>query len=223
MSSLFDQLAAEFPREDVHWRAQTLTNDGTKALALAYIDARDVMDRLDAVCGPDGWSDSFVETAKGRVICSISIRTPDEGWVSKSDGAGDTDVEGDKGGMSDAFKRAAVKWGIGRYLYRLPNVWAPCEARKTADGALYKNAKGKPEWKAWKGSPWDQVKATAPKKDGPKDKELILTLAQTAGVSLQTIYESYNKKSVADMTDEQAAAAVKRLQLTIQDKQKEPA
>lgn len=224
MTDFFDRLSAEFPRDDVHWRAQTLTSDGTKALALAYIDARDVMDRLDEVCGPEGWSDSYVETAKGRVICSLAIKTPDEGWVSKSDGAGDTDVEGDKGGMSDAFKRCAVKWGVGRYLYRLPNVWAQCEPRTNKDGTLYTNSKGKPEWKAWKGSPWDAVRAAAaPKKDGPKDKELILTLAQSAGVSLQTIYESYNKKSIAELTDVQAAAAVKRLQLTIQDKTKEPA
>lgn len=210
--SIFDQLAAEFPREDVHWRAQTLTQDGSKALALAYIDARDVMDRLDEVCGPESWSDSYVETAKGRVICSIAIKTPDEGWVTKSDGAGDTDVEGDKGGMSDAFKRAAVKWGIGRYLYRLPNVWAPCEFREN---------NGKKHWKAWKGSPWDSIKV-APKKDPPA-KELIATLATAAGVTIQTIIESYAVKNLDQLSPEQTEAVVKRLNLTIKDKQKEAA
>lgn len=220
--SFFDDLAAEFPRGDVHWRAQTLTADGSKALALAYIDARDVMDRLDEVCGPEGWSDSYVETAKGRVICSIAIKTPEEGWVTKSDGAGDTDVEGDKGGMSDAFKRCAVKWGVGRYLYRLPSVWAPCEPRKKQDGSLYLNQKGKPEWKAWKGSPWDQVRAPAPVKD-PPPKELIATLAKAAGVSLQTIIESYNVKNLDQLSPAQAEAVVKRLNLTIADKKKEPA
>ena len=28
-----------------------------------------------------------------------------------------------KGGFSDALKRAAVKLGIGRYLYNLPETW----------------------------------------------------------------------------------------------------
>ena len=42
-------LAAEFPKEDIHWRAQSLTKDGDKAMALAYLDARDVMDRLDQI------------------------------------------------------------------------------------------------------------------------------------------------------------------------------
>lgn len=209
--SIFAELAAEFPREAVSWRAQSLTRAGDKAMALAYIDARDVMDRLDAVCGPGCWSDSYIETPKGRVICSLAIKT-DEGWISKSDGAGDTAVEGDKGGISDAFKRAAVKWGIGRYLYAMPTPWVPCESYES---------NGKKHWKAWTQSPWNFVRT--PKHDGPRDKELILTLAQSAGVSLQTIFESYGKKSIADMTDEEAVAAVKRLQLTIKDKAKENA
>ena len=112
-------LAAEFPRDAIHWRPQgkPLSKDGRApvCMALAYIDARDVMDRLDDVCGPDRWQTEFIETPKGRVICRIGILT-DNGWVWKGDGAGDTDVEGEKGGISDALKRAAVSWGIGRYL-----------------------------------------------------------------------------------------------------------
>jgi hypothetical protein len=49
--------------------------------------------------------------------------------VVKSNGAGDTDVEGPKGALSDAFKRAAVLWGIGRYLYSLDSPWVALEAR----------------------------------------------------------------------------------------------
>jgi hypothetical protein len=122
-------LAAPFPREAISWRAQKLTANKDKALALAYIDARDVMRRLDTVCGPENWSDSYAETPRGRVICTLSIRINGE-WISKSDGAGDTDVEGEKGGLSDAFKRAAVKWGIGRYLYEVEAIYAPCETFK---------------------------------------------------------------------------------------------
>jgi hypothetical protein len=146
-------LSAEFDRAAIHWRAQSLNKDGNKALALAYLDARDVMDRLDAVCGPANWSDSYVESAKGRVICTISIKCGDE-WVSKSDGAGDTDVEGEKGGISDAFKRAAVKWGVGRYLYRMPSIWVPCESTEF---------NGKKRWKKWTANPWDSVRKPEPK------------------------------------------------------------
>lgn len=142
------ELHAEFPRQAVSWRAQSLTRDGTKALALAYIDARDVMERLDAVCGPANWQDSYTETTRGRVICTISIRCGDT-WVAKSDGAGDTDVEGDKGAISDAFKRAAVKWGVGRYLYDLPSIWVPC--------VTYQDRNGKTRFDKFKESPWNYV------------------------------------------------------------------
>jgi hypothetical protein len=117
-------LADPFDPSQVHWRAQAMANG--KALALAYIDARDVMDRLDAICGPENWQDRYEETPKGRVLCTLSINVNGY-WVNKCDGAGDTDVEGDKGAVSDALKRAAVKWGIARYLYSLGNIWVPCE------------------------------------------------------------------------------------------------
>ena len=44
------------------------------------------------------------------------------GWVTKSDGAEDSTIEAVKGAYSDSFKRAAVKWGIARYLYH-PNAF----------------------------------------------------------------------------------------------------
>lgn len=142
------KLSDEFQRSAISWRAQSVTQSGDKALALAYIDARDVMNRLDEAIGPDRWSDSYVETPSGRVICTIAICCGEQ-WISKSDGAGDTDVEGAKGALSDAFKRAAVKWGIGRYLYDLAAPWVPCESYE-------KN--GKRHWKRWTADPWSFVK-----------------------------------------------------------------
>lgn len=149
-TEIWDALGAPF--HVVHWRAQTLNREGTKALALAYIDARDVMERLDSVVGPGGWQDAYSETPRGRLICTLSILSPDGDWIAKSDGAGDTDVEGDKGAISDAFKRAAVKWGIGRYLYSLKSVWAPCET--------YEGRDGKKKWSKW-GSGADRVFSNA--------------------------------------------------------------
>lgn len=138
-----------FPEDQVHWRAQTLTQKGDKALALAYLDARDVQDRLDAVCGPENWQCEYTETQSGRVICRLGIKIGDE-WVWKSDGAGATAVEGEKGGLSDAFKRAAVPWGVGRYLYRMPTPWVPCETYERG---------GKKYFSKWLDTPWRYVKA----------------------------------------------------------------
>lgn len=121
------KLAAPFPPEKVHWRVGSTTQDKKKGMALAYIDARDVMERLDEVCGPENWQRRYVDAGNGRTCCEIGIRLND--WVWKADGAGDTDFEGDKGAFSDAFKRAAVNWGIGRYLYDLDSPWVPIEQR----------------------------------------------------------------------------------------------
>ena len=144
-------LFAEFPKDAVSWRSQSLTKTGDKAMALAYIDARDVMDRLDEICGSDGWQDRY-EFSGPRTICYLSIKVGDE-WITKADGAGDTAVEAEKGALSDAFKRAAVKWGIGRYLYGLDAPWVPCESYEKG-GKLY--------WKRWTADPWSCVKGIAP-------------------------------------------------------------
>jgi hypothetical protein len=85
---------------------------------LAYIDARTVMKRLDDVMGIDGWQDSY-KSIENRTICELSLKINGI-WITKSDGAGDTKIEGAKGGISSSFKRAAVKFGVGRYLYYLP-------------------------------------------------------------------------------------------------------
>jgi len=119
-------LGEQFHPSEVKWRVGSTTKDKTKGIGLAYVDARTVMDRLDHVVGPQFWQDSYTETASGRVICSLSIF--DGEWITKSDGAGDTSYEGEKGAISDAFKRAAVKFGIGRYLHELPNSWFELKA-----------------------------------------------------------------------------------------------
>lgn len=113
---LLDQLKQPFKSSEIHWRIGRKSKNKDKATALAYLNARDVMKRLDDVLGFENWSDSYIETNSGRLICTLSIRIDGE-WISKSDGAGNTNIEGEKGGLSDAFKRAAVKFGIGRYLY----------------------------------------------------------------------------------------------------------
>jgi len=82
---------------------------------LSYVDARQVQNRLDEVVGTENWQTHFSEVC-GNYCCTLSLKIDGE-WVAKSDGAGETSIEGDKGGFSDAFKRAAVSFGIARYLY----------------------------------------------------------------------------------------------------------
>lgn len=126
MFDILTRLKAPFSPDKLSWRIGNKSNwdrvkncpkdtsKPVKANMLVYIDARDVQDRLDEVCS-DLWSNKF-ESINGRNVCTITIN-----GMSRSDGAGDTDFEGEKGGLSDAFKRAAVMWGIGRYLYNAKN------------------------------------------------------------------------------------------------------
>lgn len=140
-------LKKPFAPDRISWRIGSVAKDKSKGMALAYIDARDVQDRLDEVCGVDGWQCRYVPMHDKKTVCEIGIRTvktwveqttdgkfvrvPDE-WIWKSDGAGDSDIEAEKGALSDAFKRAAVRWGVGRYLYDLESPWVALDDNRIA-------------------------------------------------------------------------------------------
>jgi hypothetical protein len=143
MSSIFSRLAEPFDPSDLEWRPGATNADKTRALALTYITSRAVMDRLDEVVGPENWRDDFKPGPDGGLICGLSLRIDGE-WITKWDGAENTDFEAVKGGLSDALKRAAVKWGIGRYLYKLPQTWVACEQR--GKNIVLLDSPDLPEW-----------------------------------------------------------------------------
>lgn len=136
MNEIINRLKAPFPPEVVHWRIGARTQDRSSGIALAYIDARDVMKRLDDVCGVY-WQDRYPFEG----CCEIGIKIDNE-WLWRANGSGETDIEGEKGRYSGAFKRAAVNWGIGRYLYYLPNMWVPLKNQ----GKQLANLPELPKW-----------------------------------------------------------------------------
>jgi hypothetical protein len=120
---LIEKLAQPFETMDFLPRAAS----GGKALALPYIDARDVQRRLNSVCGAD-WSFDFdLLGADGKMVKGIltvcGVTRCDAGEAAQED-------EPLKSAVSDALKRAAVHFGIGQYLYHLPRVWAPYDPQK---------------------------------------------------------------------------------------------
>ena len=127
------QLAAPFASSDVGWKPGAVTRDKTKGLAMAYINSRAIQDRLDDVCGPADWRNEFRPGPDGGVVCGLSVYVERDGhspeWVTKWDGADNTDVEAVKGGLSGSMKRAAVMWGIGRSLYALEAQWVRLDER----------------------------------------------------------------------------------------------
>lgn len=142
---LMNRLAAPFAPEEVKWRVSKIDNG--KGLAVPYVDSRAVMDRLDEVVGPFCWRTRYLawhhytpkptkrEQNNGEEVrevdsqlCELSIYFAERNeWIPKVDGAENTDIETVKGGISDSFKRAAVLWGVGRYLYSIGGAWVPLD------------------------------------------------------------------------------------------------
>src|SRR5262245_26201280 len=118
------QLAAPFRANEVRFKPAVVS--GNRALALADVDARAIQDRLDNVLGVAGWQDDYECLPDGSVVCRLRLRLGEE-WITKMDVGGPSEQpdEGDrrKAAFSDALKRAAVKFGVGRYLYRLAPMW----------------------------------------------------------------------------------------------------
>jgi len=144
-------LAAPFPADRVSWKPQAISRDKKRALAVAYIDARDVAQRLDDAVGPLNWQVDHKQVGD-QIVTGLGIRDPetgafickwDTGFVGGADSESeDTQMKARKGTISDGLKRAGVLWGIGRYLYRLPKVWVDFDAehKKLA------NTPSLPEW-----------------------------------------------------------------------------
>lgn len=132
--TIWERLAEPFPPEKISWRIQSTAKPENKfvkwVMIIPYIDGRDVMNRLDSILGPAGWKDEYrteITLDIPGAICRLSI-FDGENWIAKEDGA---DARSNKGGesmqfkglLSDALKRAAVKFGIGRQLYDMDPVY----------------------------------------------------------------------------------------------------
>jgi len=126
------ELKAEMPYK---WKVQGYNKAKTKAQCVAYIDARDLMERLDKVMGIEKWRDSYRRDSNGRLICTLELKFEDE-WVAKEDTGTEGNYEKEKSEFSDAFKRAGVKWGIGRFLYDMDIQWLDVKDKRLYDGSV---------------------------------------------------------------------------------------
>lgn len=138
-----------FDESELEFRVQQsgIKNGRVWARVFTYVANRAIMNRLDAVFGAGGWQNQF-RVEKDGILCGIGAKLPGTDWVWKWDGAQETDFEPFKGGISGSMKRAAVHWGIGRYLYNLEATWA-----KVCDDGAYsdkiKGDDGKTTWFKW--------------------------------------------------------------------------
>ncbi len=130
MDNILDNLIQEIPYK---WKVQSFNKDKTWGMVVAYIDARDVMDLLDKTVSPQGWQDKY-RMEGTRLICSLGIIDEGGNWLWKEDTGSESEGEEEKSLVSDAFKRAAVKWGIGRFLYKKDIKWVEINEYKQPIG-----------------------------------------------------------------------------------------
>jgi hypothetical protein len=196
-AKLFAALAQPFPAADVGFKPQAVKDNRGKPVA--YIDARAVMDRLDEVVGGENWQDCYevVRDAQGKLLgvqCTLSVRVPGTAeWITKAD-VGSPSAQPDpsdqlKAAYSDALKRAAVKFGVGRYLYSIDLPWQPINQYKKFDPP--------PQLPAWA---LPKVKTRKVSADQANE---LSELAGAADVEVSSVLSYYHVESLTDLDEEQ--------------------
>ena len=210
MDEVMKRLQAPFAPEEIEWRVGATNREKTKGMALAFVTNRAIQNRLDEVFGCFGWMNEYREWRGNAQLCGISVKHEGE-WFTKWDGASDTDFEAVKGGLSDAMKRAAYQWGIGRYLYNLEPVWVPIkQAGKSfvIDGP----PPNLPDWalpegykspKQRTGQRNQETRPQTPKKTNSKAQaKKMLELAQGIAELVKQILESYRYTRLGEVLAE---------------------
>lgn len=132
--AILAQLKNPFPPNLLKYRVGATTKDKKKGIPLFYITSRDIFTRLDQVVGFGNWKKvTEIVRDEGKTVyakTTIFIKIDNE-WIGRDGIGSPSQAESEKGAESDSVKRAAIAWGIGRYLYYLPNnLWSPINENK---------------------------------------------------------------------------------------------
>jgi len=207
MDNIQEKLKRPFEAHEIEWRVQQSGEKNGKcwAMVLAYVTNRAVMDRLDEVFGVGGWKNEYLPTpSMDGVMCGISAKIGDE-WVTKYDGAANTDIEAVKGGLSSAMKRTAVQFGIGRYLYNLESNFATVVENRTPDSKSAKTKNG--TWFNW-------IAPELPNFALPithHQIRLVNELVKSKGADLKKMLEFYKLANIENTTKEIGVSMIEQL------------
>lgn len=186
MKEIYEKLKEKFDEESIEFRVGAMNNDKTMGLALAYVQARAIQNRLDEVVGFENWKVSYREI-QGGFLCTLSIRKNSSSeWIEKEDGSGITDYQSIKGGISNAFKRVASSgFGIGRYLYNARDSWYPI--KKQGNGYVFAET---PKLQLNEEKQDTAKIETKTKPEEQKTNEIIITFGKYKGQSLVDIFHN---------------------------------
>jgi len=166
------------------WRVQSFSKYKAEATCVAYIDARDVMDRLDEVCSY-GWHRNH-EELKGRIYAGVGIILPSGKVMWRWDWGTESNTEAEKGESSDSFKRACVNVGVGRFLYDLKIQRVPANKKKVQGEYPYVvDNNGKQVWDLTKHIGNGSKTFTKPKEES-KAKEMTIEILLSSLPSCKT-------------------------------------
>jgi hypothetical protein len=190
-------LSAPFDPKEIKFKPQMVKNN--RALAMAYIDARLIQDRLDEVVGVENWEDAYKILTDGSVMCRLRVKLGDR-WITKCDVGSPSEQPdvGDrlKAAFSDALKRAAVKFGVGRYLYRLSAQWVDYDAVKKQLVQLPQlPAFALPKGKAAKP---DAPKPPSAKVEAPAELTPTRSVSEGAATPTRSVSEATPTRSVSE-------------------------
>ncbi|WP_273125761.1 Rad52/Rad22 family DNA repair protein [Bacillus weihaiensis] len=224
---ILERLQAPFPSEDIEWRVQRAmeTSKGPKAIVLAYVTNRAIMTRLDEVFGVGGWKNEYKEWRDKGVLCGISVKIDGE-WVTKWDGAEETQVEATKGGFSGSMKRAAVQLGIGRYLYNLTESWVDIKSsgqnyiKTKVNGKEVKGYWDTPKLPSWALPPIKSVPSITSQQIGEL-KTKALEFAQLRGKTDKDVYKVMNIQDITKLTEPEFKEHMHNLNVWITKAKKE--
>lgn len=216
------ELSQPFKQDDIEWRPQQIggTKEKPKVMLLAYVTNRAMQQRLDDVVGCFGWKNEFTtlpNSVGDGALCGVSLKIDGE-WVTKWDGAENTQIESIKGGLSGSMKRAVVQWGVGRYLYDVEVMWGVCitqeqyKALKYHEKQEYNYAQSKDKSFAFYWKPPKLDDKYLPQKYVSKTiVEQIEELAETTGTSIKDVCESKGVESLRDLFAKEAGVIVTQL------------
>jgi len=200
------------------WRVQSFSKKKPEATCVAYIDSRDVMDRLDQVC-VYGWQRRHLEI-KGNIYAEVVIVMPDGSVQWRMDCGTESSTEKEKGESSDSFKRAAVNFGVGRFLYDLEIKRMPANAKKESSNWPYVvDNNGKQVWdltdhiNSMNTAPKQPKKHTEPSNLTVDDAQFkkLNELLDVTGTDKEKFCNHYGIPSVSAMPASKFSEAVEKL------------
>ena len=127
-NALYQGLIKEFP-------AEAYSTDSSRGFNLTSIKAQYVVERLNEVCGVDGWALTGDYTSENGVVLFFGTLTINDGTKAHQQMAVGSAVikknVGDayKGAQTDALSKAASKFGLGNEVFK-GNVAPPAAAKK---------------------------------------------------------------------------------------------